>query len=132
MNVDTSRGGPNGANVCTSRKDRRVFIHNMSYDVNWGNLKDYLKDAGTEGGFVEFLTKEDGSAAGAAVVDFKTDQEVEKVLTLDGNDFKGRKLFVNRDVDCFHLRRWCEKHGFDFFMDERGNGVCCEKILNLT
>jgi len=95
----------------------------MSYDVNWGNLKDYLKDAGTEGGFVEFLTKEDGTAAGAAVVDFKTDQEVEKVLTLDGNDFKGRKLFVNRDVDCFHLRRWCEKHGFDFFMDERGNKV---------
>lgn len=130
MDVDTIGRQPmssSGANVCTKKKDRRVFIHNMSYDVQWGELKDHLKDNGTEGGFVDFLKKEDGSPAGAAVVDFKTEEEVENAIKLDSTDFKGRKLFVNLDSDCFHLRRWCDKHGFEFTMDGNGNKISIRK-----
>jgi len=117
------RNSGSGMNVVTKKKDRRVFFHNIAFDVVWTDLKDYLKDAGTEGGFVEFLRKEDGSGAGGALVDFRSDEEIETALKVDGQEFKGRKMFVNRDPDGFHLGRWCKKHGYDFKMDDHGNKI---------
>lgn len=117
---DQSRGG----NTDIREHDRRVFVHNLSFDVQFGDLKDFFKEEGeiAGGGFVEMMKRPDNSkSVGAAVVDFKTSEDCEKALALDKRELKGRKCFIQKDPSLHHLKRFCDKFGYEIRMDPKNN-----------
>ena len=45
----------------TSQQDRRVYVGNLSYDVKWHHLKDFMRQGGFLSGGVESLTGTEGA-----------------------------------------------------------------------
>ena len=47
----------------------------------------------------------------------------------DNHQFQGRKLYVNKDHDNHHIRRFCSKFRLDFKLNESGQPELCEAGL---
>ena len=57
-------------------------------------------------------------------VTLTNESDLEAVISLDCQEFNGRKLFINKDHDNFHLKRFVEKiGGLSFKLDEYGDPV---------
>ncbi|KAE9994439.1 hypothetical protein EG327_010065 [Venturia inaequalis] len=64
-----------------SQQDRRVYVGNLSYDVKWHHLKDFMRQAG-EVLIVEYQTR---------------DQAQNAVTTLSNQNLMGRLVYVRED-----------------------------------
>ncbi|OJJ49208.1 hypothetical protein ASPZODRAFT_59811 [Penicilliopsis zonata CBS 506.65] len=83
----------------SSQQDRRVYVGNLSYDVKWHHLKDFMRQAG-EVIFADVLLLPNGmSKVGAnAIVEYATREQAQNaVTTLSNQTLMGRLVYVRED-----------------------------------
>ncbi|KAI9725163.1 MAG: hypothetical protein M1828_003505 [Chrysothrix sp. TS-e1954] len=81
----------------SSQQDRRVYVGNLSYDVKWHHLKDFMRQAG-EVLFADVLLLPNGMSKGCGIVEYATrDQAQEAVNTLSNSELMGRLVYVRED-----------------------------------
>ncbi|KAL8774956.1 MAG: hypothetical protein Q9209_000435 [Squamulea sp. 1 TL-2023] len=83
----------------SSQQERRVYVGNLSYDVKWHHLKDFMRQAG-EVLFADVLLLPNGmSKVGAnTIVEYATrDQAQQAVNTLSNQNLMGRLVYVRED-----------------------------------
>jgi len=81
-----------------SDRSRRVYVGNLSWEVNWRELKDYMKATGCEVTRADVMTTPDGRSKGCGLVEFATADGAQRaVSTLNDTDFFGRQIFVRED-----------------------------------
>ncbi|KAI9822135.1 MAG: hypothetical protein M1832_003138 [Thelocarpon impressellum] len=83
----------------TSQQDRRVYVGNLSYDVKWHHLKDFMRQAG-EVLFADVLLLPNGmSKVGAnAIVEYATREQAQNAVnTLSNQNLMGRLVYVRED-----------------------------------
>lgn len=80
-----------------SQQDRRVYIGNLSYDVKWHHLKDFMKQAG-EVIFADVLMLPNGMSKGCGVAEYATRDEAQNAInTLSNQTLMGRMVYVRED-----------------------------------
>lgn len=81
----------------SSQQERRVYVGNLSYDVKWHHLKDFMRQAG-EVLFADVLLLPNGMSKGCGIVEFASrDQAQHAVSTLSNQDLMGRLVYVRED-----------------------------------
>ncbi|PKY07375.1 RNA-binding domain-containing protein [Aspergillus campestris IBT 28561] len=81
----------------TSQQDRRVYVGNLSYDVKWHHLKDFMRQAG-EVIFADVLLLPNGMSKGCGIVEYATrDQAQNAVNSLSNQNLMGRLVYVRED-----------------------------------
>ncbi|KAI5857287.1 RNA-binding domain-containing protein [Durotheca rogersii] len=83
----------------TSQQDRRVYVGNLSYDVKWHHLKDFMRQAG-EVLFADVLLLPNGmSKVGYyTIVEYATREQAQAaVQTLSNQNLMGRLVYVRED-----------------------------------
>ncbi|KAF2877859.1 hypothetical protein BDV95DRAFT_624536 [Massariosphaeria phaeospora] len=99
------RGGPPSANKEvmmqsireSSQQDRRVYVGNLSYDVKWHHLKDFMRQAG-EVLFADVLLLPNGMSKGCGIVEYATREQAQNaVTTLSNQNLMGRLVYVRED-----------------------------------
>ncbi|KAJ3169763.1 hypothetical protein HK101_011430, partial [Irineochytrium annulatum] len=81
-----------------SRRECRVYVGNLAYEVGWQDLKDFMRKAG-EVVFADILTQSGGRSKGCGVVEFETAEEAQRAIKdLNDTPFQGRPVFV-REVE---------------------------------
>ena len=81
-----------------SDQSRRVYVGNLSWDVSWRELKDYMKTTGCEVTRADVMVGHDGRSKGCGIVEFATaDGARRAVLTLNDTELLGRQIFVRED-----------------------------------
>ncbi|GFP55114.1 uncharacterized RNA-binding protein C328.05 [Trichoderma asperellum] len=83
----------------TSQQDRRVYVGNLSYDVKWHHLKDFMRQAG-EVLFADVLLLPNGmSKVGfIAIVEYATREQAQQaVAQLSNQNLMGRLVYVRED-----------------------------------
>ncbi|CAN8104977.1 unnamed protein product [Discula destructiva] len=80
-----------------SQQDRRVYVGNLSYDVKWHHLKDFMRQAG-EVLYADVLQLPNGMSKGCGIVEYATrDQAQNAVTTLSNQNLMGRLVYVRED-----------------------------------
>ncbi|OJJ02537.1 hypothetical protein ASPVEDRAFT_133475 [Aspergillus versicolor CBS 583.65] len=83
----------------SSQQDRRVYVGNLSYDVKWHHLKDFMRQAG-EVIFADVLLLPNGmSKVGAnAIVEYATREQAQNAVnTLSNQNLMNRLVYVRED-----------------------------------
>ncbi|CAF9937763.1 MAG: hypothetical protein HETSPECPRED_000649 [Heterodermia speciosa] len=83
----------------SSQQDRRVYVGNLSYDVKWHHLKDFMRQAG-EVLFADVLLLPNGmSKVGAyTIVEYATREQAQQAVnTLSNQNLMGRLVYVRED-----------------------------------
>ncbi|KAK3348067.1 hypothetical protein B0H65DRAFT_508020 [Neurospora tetraspora] len=82
----------------TSQQDRRVYVGNLSYDVKWHHLKDFMRQAG-EVLYADVLLLPNGmSKVGYEIVEYATREQAQNaVATLSNQNLMGRLVYVRED-----------------------------------
>uniref|UniRef100_A0A7S2W0R0 RRM domain-containing protein n=1 Tax=Eucampia antarctica TaxID=49252 RepID=A0A7S2W0R0_9STRA len=76
----------------------RVYVGNLSWDVSWRDLKDWMQSTGCEVSRADVLASPDGRSKGCGIVEFATAEMAEKAVeTLNDTELKGRAIFVRED-----------------------------------
>ncbi|KAG4302614.1 hypothetical protein PCK1_001198 [Pneumocystis canis] len=81
----------------TSQQDRRVYIGNLSYDVKWHHLKDFMRQAG-DVIFADVLMLPNGMSKVHLVAEYATRDEAQNAInTLSNQTLMGRMVYVRED-----------------------------------
>ncbi|KFL60487.1 uncharacterized protein TERG_08678 [Trichophyton rubrum CBS 118892] len=81
----------------SSQQDRRVYVGNLSYDVKWHHLKDFMRQAG-EVLFADVLLLPNGMSKGCGIVEYATREQAQQaVATLSNQNLMGRLVYVRED-----------------------------------
>ncbi|PWW80585.1 hypothetical protein C7212DRAFT_290400 [Tuber magnatum] len=80
----------------SSQQDRRVYVGNLSYDVKWHHLKDFMRQAG-EVLFADVLLLPNGMSKVGTTVKDTGDQAQTAVNTLSNQNLMGRLVYVRED-----------------------------------
>ncbi|KAF9151563.1 hypothetical protein BG015_006507 [Linnemannia schmuckeri] len=90
-------GSSSGRAAPNFLRDRRVYVGNLSYDVAWTDLKDFMREVGPVA-HADVLLGPDGRSKGCGVVEFQTAEDA-KTAIRKMNDvvFRGRPVFVRED-----------------------------------
>ncbi|KAJ4303279.1 g-strand binding protein [Kalmusia sp. IMI 367209] len=81
----------------SSQQDRRVYVGNLSYDVKWHHLKDFMRQAG-EVLFADVLLLPNGMSKGCGIVEYATREQAQNaVATLSNQNLMGRLVYVRED-----------------------------------
>ncbi|KAM0322399.1 hypothetical protein ACHAQA_009466 [Verticillium albo-atrum] len=83
----------------SSQQDRRVYVGNLSYDVKWHHLKDFMRQSG-EVLFADVLLLPNGmSKVGFyTIVEYATREQAQNaVATLSNQNLMGRLIYVRED-----------------------------------
>lgn len=81
----------------TSQQDRRVYVGNLSYDVKWHHLKDFMRQAG-EVLFADVLLLPNGMSKGCGIVEYATREQAQQAVTqLSNQNLMGRLVYVRED-----------------------------------
>lgn len=92
------RNNYDNENSSSSDRTRRVYVGNLSWNVTWQELKDYMKSAGCEVTRADVMTTHDGRSKGCGIVEFATEEGAKRaVLTLNDTELNGRQIFVRED-----------------------------------
>ncbi|KAI8893860.1 hypothetical protein BC833DRAFT_606995 [Globomyces pollinis-pini] len=80
-----------------SEQNNRVYVGNLSYQVGWQDLKDYMRSAGNVT-HADILLNRDGRSKGCGIVEFETVEEAQKAIEeLSETELMGRTIFVRED-----------------------------------
>ena len=75
---------------------KRLFVGNLSFDVNENELRDLFAQSGTVADCKLVTDRETGRPRGFGFVEMGTDAEAtEAISNLNGRDYQGRTLNVN-------------------------------------
>lgn len=81
----------------SSQQDRRVYVGNLSYDVKWHHLKDFMRQAG-EVLFADVLLLPNGMSKGCGIVEYATREQAQQaVAQLSNQNLMGRLVYVRED-----------------------------------
>ncbi|KAF4512140.1 hypothetical protein G6O67_001318 [Ophiocordyceps sinensis] len=81
----------------TSQQDRRVYVGNLSYDVKWHHLKDFMRQAG-EVLFADVLLLPNGMSKVRLIVEYATREQAQQaVAQLSNQNLMGRLVYVRED-----------------------------------
>ncbi|KAI9822301.1 MAG: hypothetical protein M1827_000019 [Pycnora praestabilis] len=81
----------------SSQQDRRVYVGNLSYDVKWHHLKDFMRQAG-EVLFADVLLLPNGMSKGCGIVEYATREQAQQAVnTLSNQNLMGRLVYVRED-----------------------------------
>ncbi|KAL2024793.1 hypothetical protein VTK56DRAFT_5614 [Thermocarpiscus australiensis] len=81
----------------TSQQDRRVYVGNLSYDVKWHHLKDFMRQAG-EVLYADVLMLPNGMSKGCGIVEYATREQAQQaVQQLSNQNLMGRLVYVRED-----------------------------------
>lgn len=81
----------------SSQQDRRVYVGNLSYDVKWHHLKDFMRQAG-EVLFADVLMLPNGMSKGCGIVEYATREQAQHAVnTLSNQNLMGRLVYVRED-----------------------------------
>ncbi|KAI8603116.1 hypothetical protein EDD21DRAFT_369983 [Dissophora ornata] len=87
------RAGSSGSAL----RDRRVYVGNLTYDVKWTNLKDFMRQIGPVA-HADVLLGSDGRSKGCGVVEYQNaDDAKEAIRKLNDVMLLGRPVFVRED-----------------------------------
>lgn len=97
----SSRAAPHGAETKFSSDDgaqgRRVYVGNLSWEVQWQDLKEHMIAAGNVV-HSEVICEHNGRSKGCGIVEYATAEEAQKAIeTLTQTELKGRMIFVRED-----------------------------------
>lgn len=112
INIEFARGGRDRRDDFRSRDPDarsyprprrtgyRVIVENLSQNVSWQDLKDFMRTAGE----VTYADcNRDGSGKG--IVEFESEDDVKSAIRkLDGVEFKGSEVMLREDLDASRLR----------------------------
>ncbi|MCJ1362287.1 hypothetical protein MMC16_001390 [Acarospora aff. strigata] len=80
----------------SSQQDRRVYVGNLSYDVKWHHLKDFMRQAG-EVLFADVLLLPNGMSK-IRIVEYATREQAQQAVnTLSNQNLMGRLVYVRED-----------------------------------
>ncbi|KAG0197588.1 hypothetical protein BGX28_008968 [Mortierella sp. GBA30] len=80
-----------------SSRDRRVYVGNLSYDVRWTDLKDFMREIGPVA-HADVLLSADGRSKGCGVVEFhRAEHAKDAIRKLNDVMLMGRPVFVRED-----------------------------------
>jgi len=80
-----------------SVRENRVYVGNLSFQVRWNDLKDFMREAGNVV-FAEVMTLPNGMSKGCGVVEYSTREEAQKAISsLNEQSLLGRQLFIRED-----------------------------------
>ncbi|KAF8948934.1 hypothetical protein BGZ47_001143 [Haplosporangium gracile] len=80
-----------------SVRDRRVYVGNLSYDVKWTNLKDFMREIGPVA-HADVLLGRDGRSKGCGVVEYQNADDARAAIRkLNDVVLMGRPVFVRED-----------------------------------
>ncbi|KAF2495333.1 hypothetical protein BU16DRAFT_461223 [Lophium mytilinum] len=80
----------------SSQQDRRVYVGNLSYDVKWHHLKDFMRQAG-EVLFADVLLLPNGMSK-VRIVEYATREQAQQAVnTLSNQNLMGRLVYVRED-----------------------------------
>lgn len=87
------------------RPSRSVYVGNLSWDVNWQDLKDHMRSLGGLVEHADVLLEADGRSKGCGLVTFATVYDAEAAIAqLNDTELKGRPIFVREDREAGHAR----------------------------
>ncbi|KAJ1561753.1 hypothetical protein HK405_002959, partial [Cladochytrium tenue] len=90
-------GGGRRPSALTSRRECRVYVGNLAYEVGWQELKDHMRKAG-DVLFADVLTQPNGRSKGCGVVEFAAPEEAQRAIReLNDTSLLGRSIFVRED-----------------------------------
>jgi len=90
-------GAGHGFSSGEQAQSRRVYVGNLSWDVNWHTLKDHMRQAG-EVLHAEVICEQNGRSKGCGVVEYATEAEAQAAIsTLTHTELNGRTIFVRED-----------------------------------
>ncbi|KAF9184398.1 hypothetical protein BGZ51_003367 [Haplosporangium sp. Z 767] len=90
------RSGGSGA-TGGSVQDRRVYVGNLSYDVKWTHLKDFMREIGPVA-HADVLLGHDGRSKGCGVVEYQNAEDARTAIRkLNDVVLMGRPVFVRED-----------------------------------
>ncbi|XP_007904166.1 myelin expression factor 2 isoform X2 [Callorhinchus milii] len=91
----------------------RVFISNIPYDMKWQAIKDLMREKVGEVTYVELFKDAEGKSRGCGVVEFKTEDFVNKAMDIMNKfDLSGRPLTIKEDPDGEHARRAMQRGSY--------------------
>ncbi|KAG0311146.1 hypothetical protein BGZ97_012053 [Linnemannia gamsii] len=80
-----------------SVRERRVYVGNLSYDVKWTNLKDFMREIGPVA-HADVLLGRDGRSKGCGVVEYQNADDARAAIRkLNDVVLMGRPVFVRED-----------------------------------
>lgn len=83
------------AAVATSN---RVYVGNLTYEVEWKDLKDLMRSAGSVVRADILTDPRTGRSRGCGIVEFaRTEDAVRAISTLNQTEVMGRKIFIRED-----------------------------------
>ncbi|KAI7902807.1 uncharacterized protein BX663DRAFT_510555 [Cokeromyces recurvatus] len=83
-------------------KGCRVYVSNLSFDVTWPQLKDFMREAG-QVTHVDILKLANGRSKGCGIVEYRYPEDAKRAIhMLNEAKFMGRPVFVREDRDYEH------------------------------
>lgn len=93
-NTTNTNSNTNGGAVVTSK---RVYVHNLPYNVTWQDLKDLFRPCGNIA-FADIMRGPDKKSKGCGIVEFSTESEAAHAIeTMNEHDINGRQILVRED-----------------------------------
>ncbi|CDZ97834.1 rna-binding domain-containing protein [Phaffia rhodozyma] len=81
-----------------SIKENRVYVGNLSYEVRYKDLENFMMDAGLDVAFTEILVTPTHISKGCGIVEFTNREDAVKALTeFTDKPLLGRPIFVRED-----------------------------------
>ena len=75
---------------------QKLYVGNLSYNVNDDSLKDYFAQAGTVQSAMIITDKMSGRSKGFGFVEMSSEEEAKSAIDMfNGKEFEGRTLTVN-------------------------------------
>ena len=75
---------------------KKLYVGNLSYNINNDSLKDMFSQAGTVESATIIMDKMTGRSKGFGFVEMSSDEEAQKGIEMfDGKEMEGRALTVN-------------------------------------
>lgn len=76
--------------------NKKLYAGNLLYEITDEDLKNHFSTVGTVVSASVIKFRDSGRSKGFGFVEMSTDEEAKKAIdTLNGTDFKGRKLIVS-------------------------------------
>ncbi|CEP18840.1 hypothetical protein [Parasitella parasitica] len=97
-----SRSSPPPLRRRPVNKDCRVYVSNLSFEVTWHQLKDFMREAG-QVTHVDVLKTASGRSKGCGVVEYRYPDDARRAIhTMNKADFMGRPVFIREDREFDH------------------------------
>ncbi|KAH9328584.1 hypothetical protein KI387_000692, partial [Taxus chinensis] len=119
MGIVPEASGSEDSNKSRDEVDARsIYVGNVNYSCKPEDVVQHFKTCGTVNR-VTILTDDGGYSKGYAYLEFLEHNAVEKALELNGSEFHGRQLMVNKKrtnipgISHFHVQPWIPPYPYD-------------------